>query len=241
LLISKPTSFLKRRWIKILLPTTHWFNTMSRRELSELSDLNGLHRCFAGSITTILPFACWMLDVGSADGYLPGSLAARGYQVTASDFAPGMADASRRNAPDVTVLCDEFLSHDFGEQRFDIVLLIAFVHLFPPPFDALVIRKVGALLSTRGVGFASTTLDDPPSGGYARKNAGREQLIRYRGHYSVQSFNDVIERAGLKAYSVETVTDWMYPGKTWIDCIFGKLISSRPGMLDVIGHPNYQS
>lgn len=174
-----------------------------------------------------------LLDVGAADGHLARSLAERGYRVSAIDFAPSMAAAIGRNAPGVTVICDEFLAHSFEGASFDIVLLVAFVHLFPPPWDHIVLRKAASLLSSRGVCFVSTTVESGVSGFQAKSGMGH-QPNRYRNRYTSESFSALIESAGLAIRTLEYVRDPVDPSKVWMDCICVPDSHAPDNVLDLI-------
>lgn len=176
---------------------------------------------FAGVDTYDPPIT--LLDVGAADGHLSAALSRQGYRVTALDFAVGMAGKIRQNAPEIEVICDEFISHPFHAERFDIVVLVAFVHLFPSPWDRIVLEKAASLLTARGVLFVSTTLE-AGSAGYQPKNVLGVGPLRYRNRYTRESFLELISSAGLRIHSVHSAPDPTIPSKMWIDCV----CSSQP-------------
>ena len=160
------------------------------------------------------------LDVGAGDGHFDGLLAKRGFVVTALDFCPEMADLIRVNAPSCRVVESEFLSFEFGNVRFDLVLLVAFVHLFPEPWDSWVIKKALSLLTARGLAFASTTVERDQDPGFRVKHPRVRDSLRYRNAYDIAKFAALIEGSGGRIVSLETAEDVRRPEKMWIDCIF---------------------
>ena len=152
-----------------------------------------------------------ILELGSADGYLAGYIGALGHEVTTVEFAAGMVEATRRNAPLATVVEADFLDVDLPG-GYDIVLCSAFAHLFPAPWDRLVIGKAAKLLTPEGLVYAATTLHAEDSGGYEVKADG---LRRYRQRYTASTFTTLITCSGLAPEHFYVTRDRLAPSKTW--------------------------
>lgn len=152
-----------------------------------------------------------LLELGSADGYLTGYLTDLIPHVTAIDFAEHMCDATRRQAPRAQVVEGEFLDHEF-RTTFDVILVSAFAHLFPAPWDRAVLRKVRSLLTSTGIAYLATTLHPEHDEGYLAKNVDG---IRWRTRYTPQSFESLIHNSGLSIESFYVTRDRLSPEKTW--------------------------
>jgi protein-L-isoaspartate O-methyltransferase len=68
-----------------------------------------------------------ILELGPGSGYVAKLLSERGHHVTAIEFSPKMAEVAQRTAPQSRVVVGDFLDHDFGAERFDAIVGIAFI------------------------------------------------------------------------------------------------------------------
>ena len=152
-----------------------------------------------------------VLELGSADGYLTGYLTSLGHEVTAVEFAPGMAASTRRHAPYARVIEADFLDVQL-EGGYDVILCSAFAHLFPPPWDRTVLRKVAGSLGPDGRGYIATTVHAMSSAGYEEKGDG---LRRYRRRYTSAEFEHVMKCSGMVPERFYVTRDRLAPGKTW--------------------------
>lgn len=152
-----------------------------------------------------------LLELGSADGYLTGLLAEKGYDVTAVEYTPQMCEATRRNAPSAKVVEAEFLSHHFDD-TYDVILCSAFVHLFPPPYDRAVLLKVRDLLADGGIAYLATTVHSEYSSGYEAKGSSGH---RYRTRYTHEEVVDLITSAGLEVRTHHSAQDRLEAEKVW--------------------------
>src|SRR6266404_9735324 len=87
-----------------------------------------------------------MLELGPGSGYIAKLFSDRGHQVDAIEFSLNMSEVVKRTAPKVSVIVDEFLEHDFKTNSYDVILGIAFIHLFPSEDAQKVINKINKLL-----------------------------------------------------------------------------------------------
>ncbi|MFJ3403956.1 class I SAM-dependent methyltransferase [Promicromonospora sp. NPDC090134] len=190
-----------------------------------------------------------VLDVGSGIGSFAGHLARKGFDVWAIDIADEMVERTRSRLRAVygpearrRVARGSFMEHDFGSQRFDLVLGVAFVHCLPKPVDVSAIRKMAELLTPDGVAYLTTTAEPDGRAALALKDAMRGErrstlTRRYRTRYTPLQFIERIREGGLTPWSwsdagdpIEldhtTPTDAMpvfpdthVPGKHWVDVV----------------------
>lgn len=188
-----------------------------------------------------------VLELGCADGVFTSWLTREDLAVTAVEFSARMRRAARRRlradhapAGRVTILPHEF--HNGGEplpplagRRFDVVLAMAFVHLFPAGTDLEVLRQIGRHLTPGGVAFLTTTVEAQDRRGFERKEGPHGSRVRYRSRYTAASFVELVNLAGLEVRDKQYRVDPRIEGKTWLDVIVGhpddspRPAPSRPG------------
>lgn len=155
-----------------------------------------------------------LLELGPADGYLTGYLCELGFDVTAIDFAESMCAATRRHAPRARVIHDEFLAHRFTSS-YDVVLVSAFAHMFPAPWDKAVLAKTRELMTDDGLAYLATTLHSEYSAGYLLKRVNDLAPVRFRVRHTVASFDSLIGSTGLNVGNHYATRDRLSPEKTW--------------------------
>ena len=153
-----------------------------------------------------------ILELGSADGFLAGHLSSQGHDVTTVEFSSAMAAATRRQAPHALVLEEDFLDVKLDDD-FDVVLGSAFVHVLPPPWDVVALKKASTLLKPDGVAYLATTLHTSYSSGFEEKDLG---LQRFRTRHTEATFNEVIAKADMLTTKFYVTTDRLSTtAKTW--------------------------
>lgn len=160
-----------------------------------------------------------VLELGPADGYLTGHLCDLGYDVTAIDFTPAMCEATRRHAGKANVIEAEFLGYQFP-MRFDAIMVSAFAHCFPHPWDLAVLEKTRDLLKPGGVAYLATTLHPLFRAGYMEKDSTTQ--LRYRTQHTRGSFESLIRLADLDVIDAYVTGDRLAPEKTWGNWIVGR-------------------
>lgn len=173
------------------------------------------------------------LELGCADGVFTSWLARNGLSVTVVEYADKMRraakerfDADRVPQGQVRILPHEF--HNGGvplpalrDRTFDVVIAMAFVHLFPAGIDLAVLRQIRAHLAPRGVAFLTTTVEHEDQRGFVVKQGPHGSQARYRSRYQARTFLDLVESAGFTVLDKEYVIDSQMEGKTWLDVIVG--------------------
>ena len=87
-----------------------------------------------------------VLELGPGSGYISKLLIEKGYDVTAIEFSSSMAKIAKKTAPNLKIIVDEFLQHDFKSRKYSGIIAIAFVHLFPKKDLDRIIEKSYNLL-----------------------------------------------------------------------------------------------
>jgi SAM-dependent methyltransferase len=177
--------------------------------------------------------AASVLELGCADGVFTSWLAREGLAVTAVEYSPRMRCATRHRlrsdrAPldRVRLVRHEF--HNGGEpvpglrgNVYDVVVAMAFVHLFPERIDLEVIRQIRRHLAPGGVAFLTTTVEEKDGGGFDVKDGPHGSRVRYRSRYTEETFIELVGAAGLDVLDKRCLVDPRIDGKTWLDLIVG--------------------
>lgn len=152
---------------------------------------------FVKNLVKILPYSSAnLLELGPGSGYIAKLFGQYHYKVTAIEFSPAMAAVAQQTAPNAHMIIDEFLNHDFKNQRFDVILGIAFIHLFPKLEVEVVIQKIKSLLTPKGVVILSTTIHKEDTEGYLHKVNFTEGPQRFRKQYTEDSFKELFISSG---------------------------------------------
>ncbi|TAH32555.1 class I SAM-dependent methyltransferase [Candidatus Saccharibacteria bacterium] len=152
----------------------------------------------ADTLARFLAPGARVLDLGSGNGQLAKLLTDRGLDVTAIEFSPRMAAIAQETAPNVRMIVDEFLAHDFGNEKFDGVIGIAFVHLFPAADALKVMQKVHSLLKPGGINMQATTLHDHTFDEILAKVNFKNKTPRFRRHYTEEDFEKLFADSNFK-------------------------------------------
>lgn len=184
------------------------------------------------------------LDIGCADGAHAYRLSKLGYDVTAVDFSPRMIELARsqraRSLDDraPVFLEGEFLHGPFRDAEgkaaelggpFDLVVANAFVHLFPEPTDATVVRKALGLVGHGGKALFSTTIEESRREGYFEKASSDGWSVgRWRGHYPKDEFIALVRKAAGQAFVVADQVTSDMRGKAWLTVSAQRSAQGRP-------------
>jgi SAM-dependent methyltransferase len=125
-----------------------------------------------------------ILELGPGSGYALKLISELGYDATAIELSGPMAQIAQSTAPQAKVITGEFLSHDFGRQKFDGIYACAFVHLFSEDDVMTVLEKINNLLHSGGIALISTTKHEKSSEGYFEKVNFRNRAKRFRHRYT---------------------------------------------------------
>jgi SAM-dependent methyltransferase len=116
--------------------------------IASLDDNSSSSRYDAFLLDVVPHDAARVLEIGCGLGRLTSKLLREGRDIVALDLSPGMIARARARTPDrVEWICDDFLTHDFGNREFDCIITAATLHHMPA--DAA-LQKMRALLRRGG-------------------------------------------------------------------------------------------
>lgn len=96
-----------------------------------------------------------VLDIGCGEGLDLRELEMQGVDTLGIDFSRKMADLSKKTSPESEIICDDFLTHDFENKTFQGVIAKDVLHLFPQKNLPKVLKKIAAVLDTKGIAYFS--------------------------------------------------------------------------------------
>ena len=160
-----------------------------------------------------------ILEIGPAAGYTTKLLCDDGYKVTAVEISPKLSEICKRIAPESQIITDDFLNHNFGNNKYSGILAIAFIHLFPKDDTKKVLEKIYSLLISGGIVYVSTTLHDQAGEGFERKVNFEKENTRFRRRFTKDELEQELQDAGFLVVDREIINDPEEDGKKWMDYI----------------------
>jgi len=134
-----------------------------------------------------------ILELGPAHGYVTKLLSKKGHSVTALEFSKLRAKEAKKVSPKAKIINAEFLSHDFKNKKYPLVVAFAFIHLFPPRELSKVMKKIRSLLNKDGLLFINTTTHKKPKEGFLKRGDGH---IRYRRQFTKKELSNLLLKKG---------------------------------------------
>lgn len=136
-----------------------------------------------------------VLELGPGNGYVLKLLSDKGHKVVGIEFSRERAELSKKTAPKAEIIIEEFLTYNFGAQKYDLIIALEFIHLFPPKEFKEIMDKIYNLLNKNGLTILTTTMNEASSEGYLRRADG---LLRYRRKFTKEELKEI-----LKSYNYE--------------------------------------
>lgn len=177
---------------------------------------------FCSTLSGLNPRKTTILELGPGSGYTSKLLIERGFDVSAIEISQKMADVAVETAPPLKMIVDEFKSHDFGSTRYNAIIGIAFIHLFPGREIPTLLNKINNLLVKNGILHLSTTVHLISEEGFFTKNNFKGKYLRFRKRFTEEEFKNYIEAAGFNIQKVFFVEDDEEKDKRWMNIIATK-------------------
>jgi 2-polyprenyl-3-methyl-5-hydroxy-6-metoxy-1,4-benzoquinol methylase len=180
-----------------------------------------------------------LLDVGCAHGFFPATARERGFEVTAVEPSPGMADFAEKNL-NVNVLRGRLDQVDLGEGEWDVVTFTDSAEYIPTLVEDL--RRVVTHLAPGGVLFLKV-----PNGDYFRMRHRAEEKFKMRiggevafspslrvAHYSRHSLQRLARTLNLQVLEIAACPP--IDSAPWHSVVGLHLEVEAPWFLDAKGH-----
>jgi SAM-dependent methyltransferase len=166
-----------------------------------------------------------ILELGCGPGAILAALKDETkYDLFTIDLSPKMLAYAKQNCPRVfpinrNVLDIDNLADEYGiKEKFDLIIMASFIHLFPIEDAALLINKLKEWLEPNGLIYVDTT-DQPQfmDGRIMIKEGCRSEVKRLRTYWTNEKFNTFLYEQKFEIIKQELHTD--NNGKTWIRTI----------------------
>ncbi len=161
-----------------------------------------------------------VLELGPGSGLALRFFQSDGFTTTAIEVANEIIKVARQTSPSTKFINDDFLKHNFSNQKYEGVFAKAFIHLFPKVDAELVLDKIYDLLVPRGAFFLATTIHIKPSEGYEQKSDYAKSPPRFRKKWTEA---ELMEALGNKWGVINTSYN-QERGKNWIALTLAKKI-----------------
>lgn len=160
-----------------------------------------------------------ILDIGLGNGQIARKFHDLGCRVTGIEFSEPMAEIAKKTAPDINIICDDFLNHNFGNKKFSGILAVAFIHLFPEKDCKMVLKKIHHLLEKGGHAFISTTKSNKSEEGFFGKENFQNQPLRFRKRFTKKELWNMLEKADFEILEYNEDKDKEVSDKIWMNFI----------------------
>ena len=158
-----------------------------------------------------------ILDVGCGTGLASELLSKSGYNITAIDISENMISYAKKRCPNEKLIVGDFLTYKFSE-KYDAIISLAFIHLFPKETAEQVIDKMFELLNFKGYLYIGTTKSFKSREGWELKQDAffpKSIEKRYRKHWLEGELKESLLKSGFKYKKVYLIND--VRNKVWMD------------------------
>jgi dCTP deaminase len=186
-----------------------------------LTDLKHDAECTLRHVAQHRPGASSLLDVGCGIGLLLQiAESIKSFtRIVGIDVSSSVLGAASKQLRHCLLIRDDFFSCTFGQERFNCISLLAFLHLFPKRSVEHILDKVVRLLTPDGIIVASTSLHSNGTEGWEEKALGNDAW-RFRARYTQEEWENLIQSRFdvLEQWTSEEIMNINNP-KKWITCI----------------------
>lgn len=182
-------------------------------------------------LLSLAPSGGRALDAGAGAGLVAETLVRAGFDTTAIDVSPNMAEVCRRRCPQAHVVVGDYLREHFDEP-FDVMVAFAFIHLFPTAMAVECLQKMRDDLTDGGLLLIGTTAEPECGEGFEAKDDYPGAPRRYRRRWSEPAFLHAVRGAGFEVVDAARHDDPY--GKRWLDLIVKRDLLGPP-------HPSLSS
>lgn len=136
-----------------------------------------------------------VLDVGCGAGFLLDALERfpQVQSLVGVDTSATVLGVASERLSRTLLVRDDFLTFEFGQRRFSLVALLAFLHLFPKRHAESIMRRVRALLGPAGLVVASTSVHSEGSEQWEEKSSIPGSW-RFRSRYTREEWRGLFSQ-----------------------------------------------
>ena len=143
------------------------------------------------------------------------------FKITVLEIAENMCNIIRKDNPDIQIINDNILDYNVENKQFDIIQMIAVIHLFPIEDAKKVLKNVRKSLKENGYLIIGTTINKNDMEGYYQKEDYNIKVKRFRHKYTKESYERLLNECGFEIYKPYFVNE-SDRNKLWYDAVCKK-------------------
>ena len=143
-------------------------------------------------------------------------------KITVLEISKNMCDILRKDNPDIKIINDNIFDYDFENKQFDIIQMIAVIHLFPIEDAKKVLKDLRKALKKDGYLIIGTTINENDMEGYYEKEDYDIKVRRFRHKYTKESYEKLLNECGFEIYRPYFVNE-NDRDKLWYDAVCKKI------------------
>lgn len=143
-------------------------------------------------------------------------------KITVLEISENMCNIIRKDNPDIQIINDNILNYNFENRKFDVIQMIAVIHLFPIEDAKRVLKIIREALKEDGYLIIGTTINDKDMEGYYEKEDYNIRVKRFRHKYTKKSYEKLLNECGFEIYKPYFVNE-NDRNKLWYDAVCKKI------------------
>lgn len=164
-----------------------------------------------------------ILEIGPGNGRNIGILQRYNekFNITTIELSEKLCEIIKKKYPKVHVINDNILDFKQQGKKFDFIIAIALIHLFPYEDAKKVMKLIKNILIDDGHLLIGTTMNKEESEGYYEKEDYSGKIKRFRHKYTKESFEKLLKESGFKIVKPYIIEE-KDREKTWYDIVVKK-------------------
>ena len=122
----------------------------------------------------------------------------------------------------IKIINSDILEYNFTNKQFDIIQMVAVIHLFPIEDAKVVLNNIRVALKENGYLIIGTTINENDVEGYYEKEDYNIKVKRFRHKYTKESYEKLLSECGFKIYKKYFISE-NDRNKLWYDAVCKKI------------------
>lgn len=164
-----------------------------------------------------------VLEIGPGNGRNIGVMKRynSNFDITAIELSENLCGILRKNYNAITIINQNILEVESQSEKYDLIVAIALIHLFPAEDAKKVLKIIRNMLKDDGYLLIGTTINKEETEGYYEKEDYNIKVKRFRHKYTKESFEQLLTECGFKVFKPYIITE-KERAKTWYDIVVVK-------------------
>lgn len=144
------------------------------------------------------------------------------FKITVLEISENMCNIIKKNNPDIKIINSDILEYNFTNKQFDIIQMVAVIHLFPIEDAKVVLNNIRVALKENGYLIIGTTINENDVEGYYEKEDYNIKVKRFRHKYTKESYEKLLSECGFKICKKYFISE-NDRNKLWYDAVCKKI------------------